>query len=56
MAHQDAQCFTREESFANSSIFQDVVPVNEDALPNWNYPPFSGYYDGMYCDLRQLSS
>lgn len=24
---------------------QDVVPVNEDTLDQWNFPPFEGYYD-----------
>ncbi|CDO73281.1 hypothetical protein BN946_scf185008.g43 [Trametes cinnabarina] len=25
---------------------QDVVPVNPDTVDEWNYPPFSGHYDG----------
>jgi len=25
----------------------DVVPVNPDTVDEWEYPPYSGYYDGM---------
>ncbi|CAF3566390.1 hypothetical protein FGSG_03967 [Fusarium graminearum PH-1] len=25
---------------------QDVVPVDKETLDEWDYPPFSGYYDG----------
>ncbi|KAL1941154.1 hypothetical protein VTO73DRAFT_7366 [Trametes versicolor] len=25
---------------------QDVVPVNPDTVDKWNYPPFSGHFDG----------
>ncbi|KAH8648179.1 hypothetical protein BGZ60DRAFT_223907 [Tricladium varicosporioides] len=31
---------------------QDVVPVAEDTLPQWTYPPFSGHYDGTYINGR----
>lgn len=27
---------------------QDVVPVQQDTLNGWSYPPFSGHYDGEY--------
>ncbi|EDO18815.1 hypothetical protein Kpol_1028p91 [Vanderwaltozyma polyspora DSM 70294] len=27
---------------------QDVVPVDNSTLDEWEYPPFSGYYDGTY--------
>ena len=26
----------------------DVVPVLADTLPQWEQPPFSGYFDGKY--------
>lgn len=31
---------------------QDVVPINNDTLDQWTYPPFSGYYDGKYLHGR----
>lgn len=52
MAHQGEQFFTPGEGFPDFSVSQDVVPVNDDALPNWKYSPFSGHYDGPQCDLR----
>ncbi|KAF7366779.1 Gly-X carboxypeptidase [Mycena sanguinolenta] len=27
---------------------QDVVPVEEETLDEWTYPPYSGHYDGEY--------
>lgn len=27
---------------------QDVVPVPENTIKRWTYPPFSGHYDGTY--------
>ncbi|KAI0032671.1 carboxypeptidase S [Vararia minispora EC-137] len=27
---------------------QDVVPVNQDTLDEWNYPPFAGVFDGTH--------
>ncbi|KAA8900765.1 hypothetical protein TRICI_006144 [Trichomonascus ciferrii] len=27
---------------------QDVVPVPEETIPRWTYPPFSGHFDGKY--------
>ncbi|KAI0272776.1 carboxypeptidase S [Gloeopeniophorella convolvens] len=27
---------------------QDVVPVEQATVDEWNYPPYSGYYDGQY--------
>lgn len=27
---------------------QDVVPVQEETLQNWQHPPFDGHYDGKY--------
>ena len=27
---------------------QDVVPINEDSLDQWEFPPFEGHYDGKY--------
>lgn len=27
---------------------QDVVPVPEDTVPEWDHPPFSGFFDGKY--------
>jgi hypothetical protein len=27
----------------------DVVPVNPDTVDQWAHPPYSGYFDGMYC-------
>ncbi|KAG0679921.1 hypothetical protein C6P40_005071 [Pichia californica] len=27
---------------------QDVVPINEDSLDQWDHPPFSADYDGKY--------
>ncbi|KAH8674122.1 hypothetical protein BX600DRAFT_480198 [Xylariales sp. PMI_506] len=31
---------------------QDTVPVAEDTLSQWTYPPFSGYFDGTYINGR----
>ncbi|KAG6366133.1 hypothetical protein INS49_000309 [Diaporthe citri] len=27
---------------------QDVVPVPEETVPEWEHPPFSGFFDGKY--------
>ncbi|GMM30767.1 Gly-Xaa carboxypeptidase [Martiniozyma asiatica (nom. inval.)] len=27
---------------------QDVVPINNDSLSQWDYPPFEAHYDGKY--------
>lgn len=27
---------------------QDVVPVPEETIPRWTYPPYSGHFDGQY--------
>lgn len=27
---------------------QDVVPVQKETIPDWDYPPFSGHYDGTH--------
>lgn len=34
---------------------QDVVPVQQDTLDQWSYPPFSGHYDGEYIYGRGAS-
>ncbi|KUL89885.1 hypothetical protein ZTR_02970 [Talaromyces verruculosus] len=31
---------------------QDVVPIQQDTLSDWKYPPFSGYFDGTYINGR----
>ncbi|OAA56195.1 carboxypeptidase s [Niveomyces insectorum RCEF 264] len=31
---------------------QDTVPVAEDTLSEWTYPPFSGHFDGTYVNGR----
>jgi len=34
---------------------QDVVPVDNDTLDRWKYPPYSAYYDGQYVWARGAS-
>ncbi|TVY75881.1 Carboxypeptidase S [Lachnellula suecica] len=31
---------------------QDVVPIAQDTLNQWKYPPFSGHFDGTYINGR----
>ena len=38
---------TVPRSFLDHLTPIDVVPVNEDTVDQWKYPPYSGYYDGM---------
>jgi len=34
---------------------QDVVPVPENTVDRWTYPPFSGHYDGRYIWSRGVN-
>ena len=36
---------TIPRNFLNHLALIDVVPVNEDTVDQWKYPPYSGHYD-----------
>lgn len=35
-----------------NGLYSQVVPIQQDTLSDWKYPPFSGYFDGTYINGR----
>ena len=50
--HQDVSSVPNGEVSLSSNPVLQVVPISEDTLKDWTYPPFSGYFDGTYINGR----
>ena len=57
-AHQGVGCTSFLSLSLHDPLPLDVVPVNEDTVDEWEYPPYSGHYDGALsseCDDMLLT-